>query len=300
MRQLTNALSGLNHWWRYLTLFLVSLAGGLIFKVVVRKFVNCMGVMTLNTDSIESNLDMFLAMIPFVVILFIMFLLFKPLHHRNYKTLITGAESVRWGRFFIAALIWGGLAGIYLLCNYVIDPTNFAFHFNADSFLVLSILSLALIPFQASYEEVVFRGYFAQGVGAWTKSRWLVILIPSILFGLMHSFDPDVSKYGFWVMMPQYILFGLMFGLVTVLDDGIELAMGAHAANNIFISIVITAKGSSFQPSSLFTQQITNPTIDLFVLMLMGLAFVAFLSYRYKWNYSILKQKIVPDKIELA
>jgi membrane protease YdiL (CAAX protease family) len=41
-------------------------------------------------------------------------------------------------------------------------------------------------------------------------------------------------------MMPQYVLFGLVFGIITVLDDGIEAAVGAHAANNIFLCIMVT------------------------------------------------------------
>ena len=35
-------------------------------------------------------------------------------------------------------------------------------------------------------------------------------------------------------MMPQYIFMGFIFGLISVFDDGIECAMGAHTANNIF------------------------------------------------------------------
>ena len=64
-----------------------------------------------------------------------------------------------------------------------------------------------------------------QGIGAWTKSRWFTLILTSVMFGLMHSFNPEIKAYGFWLTMPQYILFGLLFGIITVLDDGIELAL---------------------------------------------------------------------------
>jgi uncharacterized protein len=39
-------------------------------------------------------------------------------------------------------------------------------------------------------------------------------------------------------MMPQYVFFGIVFAVLTMIDDGIEIAIGAHAANNIFLSVL--------------------------------------------------------------
>ena len=52
--------------------------------------------------------------------------------------------------------------------------------------------------------------------------------------------------------MPQYIVFGLIFGIITILDDGIEAAMGAHAANNIFLCIMVTNESSALQTPALY------------------------------------------------
>ena len=81
----------------------------------------------------------------------------------------------------------------------------------------------------------------------------------SILFGLMHALNPEVKEFGFFTMMPQYILFGLIFGIITILDDGIEAAMGAHAANNIFLSIMVTNSSSALQTPALYEQQNIYP-----------------------------------------
>jgi membrane protease YdiL (CAAX protease family) len=47
-----------------------------------------------------------------------------------------------------------------------------------------------------------------QGFAAMVKNRWFPLIMTSILFGLMHSFNPEVKEFGFFTMMPQYIAFG--------------------------------------------------------------------------------------------
>lgn len=115
----------------------------------------------------------------------------------------------------------------------------------------------------------------------------------SLFFGLLHSFNPEVKALGFLTMMPQYILFGLIFGLITIFDDGIEAAMGAHAANNIFLCILLTNKSASLQTPALYEQLIIYPWTDLIALLLIGLLFIFILSRVFGWvNYSILFKKI--------
>ena len=64
-------------------------------------------------------------------------------------------------------------------------------------------------------------------------------------------------------MMPQYVLFGLIFGIITVLDDGIEAAIGAHAANNIFLCIMVTNDSSALQTPAVYEQHNIYPWTEL-------------------------------------
>ena len=253
----------------------------------------------LSVFGIDQNLGLFLMMLPFLASLIFLFYLFKPLHSRNFKSLFNGSGNIRWNRFFISATIWVLFSAIYLFLDYKLNPGTYTNNFNMGTFIILCIISFLLIPFQASYEEILFRGYLAQGIGVRTKSRILVILIPSVLFGLMHSLNPEVDSYGFWIVMPQYIFFGLLFGIISVMDDGIELAMGAHTANNIFMSIFITSKSSVLQTPAMFLQEKVDPVKDLFVLMIMGFLFIGFLSILFKWDFRILRAKIVPDPSDI-
>ena len=80
---------------------------------------------------------------------------------------------------------------------------------------------------------------------------------------LLHALNPEEKSFGFFTMMPQYILFGLLFGMTTILDDGIEIALGAHTANNVFNSIMVTSSSSVLQTPALYVQQKIYPWVDL-------------------------------------
>ena len=54
-----------------------------------------------------------LMMIPFILGLFSLLILIKPIHGRSVRSLLTGNKDFRWKRFFWAAGIWFLLMAIY-------------------------------------------------------------------------------------------------------------------------------------------------------------------------------------------
>ena len=124
-----------------------------------------------------------------------------------------------------------------------------------------------------------------QGAGAWFRNKWMPLVISSLLFGLMHSFNPEIKEFGFWLVMPQYVVFGLVFGLITILDDGIEMAMGAHTANNIFLSVFLTQESSALQTPALFEQQEVYPWTDFLSLILISGIFIMLMWIMNKWRF---------------
>jgi membrane protease YdiL (CAAX protease family) len=309
MKHLECALTSQNQWWKYLIIVVAgfvaaNLIGAIPLMVVIGVKVaqgvggpNPDNPMDLSSYGIDPNLGLALMMIPFVIGLLTIVLLFKPLHGRTVWQVINGTNRARWGRFFFAFVIWGILAGLYLLVDYMVNPGNYVMRLNPSSLIPLVIISLILIPIQTSYEEVLFRGYLTQGFASWTHSRWIAIIIPGILFGLMHSMNPEVKEFGFWTAMPQYVIYGFVFGLITVLDDGIELAMGAHAVNNIFNSIFITYKASALQTPAVFEQQVVNPNKETIVLLAISILFTLALAYKYKWSFAVLNRKVVSTEV---
>ena len=221
------------------------------------------------------------------------------LYKRNYKEVINGTQKIRWNRFFYSFGVWFSLMGAYLFLSYLFNPEGFIVSFNFNSFIILLLFSVIAIPVQASFEEFVFRGYLAQLVASWTRSRWSVIIFPSIIFGLMHIVNPEVKEYGVWIMMPQYIFMGAVFGLMSVLDDGIECAMGAHTANNIFLCIFLTFDESVLPTDAIFRATSISPTADFISIIAMSVTFIVILGFYYQWDFKVLSSEIESNKVEL-
>ena len=287
MKHLESILNQENQWWKYLLVFFIAFLGGqfigaipLIVAMVIGAAQNEGSMikpdnpMDFSAYGIDPNLGLVLMIIPFLVMLFIAILLIKGFHNRTIKQVINGGGAFRWKRFWTGIVIWGAFSAVTLIVVLLVDPENFEFNFHLSSFIPLVLISVLLIPFQAGTEEFFFRGYLAQGVGAWTRNRILVILIPAIFFALMHSANPEVKDFGFWTTMPSYLLFGIFFGVITILDDGIELAVGVHAVNNVFTSIFVTSKSSVLQTPAMFIQKEVDPTGEFWGLLITTILFM--------------------------
>jgi uncharacterized protein len=307
MNHLESSLNGKNSLWRYLlmlgTIFLGANTIGsipLIITVALRK-INDPALFAKYAENpgnlgllgINSNFGLFMLLIPFLTGLGCFVLLIKPLHWRTIQMTVNGTGKIRWERFFISAFVWLILSASYLFLSLKIDPSNFTVNNSSKTLIGLSIISFLFIPFQATLEEVVFRGYLMQGFANLLRNRWSPLILTSVLFGLLHSFNPEVKDLGFFIMMPQYIVFGLIFGVITILDDGIEAAMGAHAANNIFLCIMVTQQSSVLKTDSVFLQQNVQPWIELSSLIVFGIIFIFILKMIFRWNdFSSLAGKL--------
>ena len=89
-----------------------------------------------------------------------------------------------------------------------------------------------------------------QGLGIIFKNRWVPLLVTSFIFGLMHLGNPEVEKLGPGIMV-FYIGTGLFLGIITLMDEGMELALGFHAANNLVTALLVTADWTAFQTDSI-------------------------------------------------
>ena len=124
-----------------------------------------------------------------------------------------------------------------------------------------------------------------QGFAGLTKSRFLSLALTSIIFGSLHAFNPEVEKLGYG-LMAYYIGTGFFFGIMSLMDDGIELAIGFHMANNLVTAILVTADWTAFQTESLY-KDISTPVLEqeliLFLLLIYPLT-LFYLGRKYQWN----------------
>ena len=63
--------------------------------------------------------------------------------------------------------------------------------------------------------------------------------------------NPEVGQLGDIIMI-HYIGTGFMLGIMTLMDEGLELALGFHAANNLVAALLVTADWTAFQTESIF------------------------------------------------
>jgi uncharacterized protein len=288
--------SGKNAFWRYFTggiaPFLVSnIIGAIPLGIVIVSYTlkgsplpQKGGMPDFELMGIDLNLGLALTLFPFILAFFTMVWLIRPLHNRSFGTVINGGRKVRWGRMMFAAFVWAAISALWLLYSVRSDPGNFTLNNSSNTLLILAGLALLLIPFQAAFEEILFRGYLMQGFAVLARNRWVPVVVTSVLFGLMHSLNPEVKEYGFLTMIPQYVFFGLVFAVLTMLDDGIELAIGAHAANNAFLSIFLTHKDSALQTPALYEQIEIYPWKEFAGLVAMSVLFVVIMALVFKWK----------------
>ena len=306
MHFLERALDNTNHFGKYVLIAIIFVVGSFIGMIpllvimgiqMVNGTINPMELaetMDFTLLGISQNTALLLNLLPFAVALFACIGFVKLLHSRSFSQTVNGTKKVRWNHVFMGFGVWFLLMLVYLLISYFIDPDNFIIQFDIKTFFPLLLITILFIPLQTTCEEFLFRGYLTQGVAAWTKNRWLAVIIPAILFGLMHTANPEVSEYGFWATMPQYILFGLLFGLASVLDDGIELGIGMHAANNMFACLFVTFDASALPTNAIFHQQTMNMGMETFVLLVLGIISLIFFAWKYKWNFRVMNQKVEP------
>jgi uncharacterized protein len=302
MKHLQASFSGKNEFWRYILMILVVLVAAntvgaipLYVALIINTIRNPEAIreLTRNPNDLSvlgfsQNMGLVVQLIPFLAVLVIFIFIVKPLNQRSIGTVINGNVPFRWNRLLVSAAVWLTMSAIYLIANMKVDPSNFSLNNKSLSLIPLILISLTMIPFQAAFEEILFRGYLMQGFTALAKNAFIPLVSTALLFGLMHGLNPEVKEFGFWTMLPQYVVFGIIFGIITILDDGIEAAIGAHAANNAFLCIMLTNESSALQTPAIFVQHRIYPWTEFGMMVLMGVVILLIMGKIFKWG-SLMK-----------
>lgn len=124
-----------------------------------------------------------------------------------------------------------------------------------------------------------------QGLGLMTKTRWVPLVFTSVVFGAMHAFNPEVDKMGS-VIMIYYIGTGFFLGVITLMDKGLELALGFHAGNNLIGALLVTADWTAFQTESIL-KDVSDPSAGMDTVLPVFVIYPFFLwlmARKYRWT----------------
>lgn len=91
---------------------------------------------------------------------------------------------------------------------------------------VLALIVLLTTPLQAAGEEYAFRGYLTQAVGSLTRNAWLAVLVPALIFALVHGAQ-NVPLFF------DRFMFGVIAGWLVIRTGGLEAGIALHVLNNM-------------------------------------------------------------------
>ena len=195
---------------------------------------------------------------------------------------IGNATRIRKSLYYVIITIF--CAATYLFFIYDILIQNLLLNvvlFLCYEYLIIRLLNI--FSFSNSFVESVTY----QRIYKLFRTNFTPLFITSVTFGLLHIANPEVDKLGNIIMI-YYIGTGFFLGILTLMDDGMELALGFHAANNLFTALLVTADWTAFQthsvyksiadPASMGVSEIIVPVFVIFPILLF------IFSKKYNWS----------------
>jgi hypothetical protein len=276
---LDNAHQGKNNWWRYLLTSIATWIGPfiIILMVLIPFILLCHPTnMDINPDKVTEEINPLLFIVILGIYYTLSFLIFycfsRFIHHKTIMNLINTASRLNWMRMLKGAGFWSIIMGSAILVDVLINHSSVKLSLDIP-FLTLLIISLIIFSIQASFEEIFFRGYLMQGIGLLTRKPFLPLLFTSVIFAIGHFWNGENFATGLAAVFNMFI-FGMVLGIITLGENSLETAIGAHIANNILVTTLVNGMDFGDLPS-LFTMGL-EPSVGLpyFVLPFILLAVV--------------------------
>lgn len=287
--------------WKYFVIPVLFIGFmGLNYVATVTSPVSVEDAMQQMIDQLGSNVVLIILLAPLAVGLFVVLGWTYLVHQQSITSLTTSRKKIDWKRVMYAFSLWGGLTALLTGIDIYFSPDDYIFNLDWSKFIPLAVIAIILIPLQTSFEEYLFRGHMMQGLGIMAKNRWVPLVVTSVLFGLMHIANPEVEKLGMGIMV-YYIGTGFFLGIMTLMDEGLELALGFHAANNLITALLVTADWTAFQTHSIY-KDISEPALgwDALIPVLVIFPILLFVfgkKYGWKnWNQKLFGKVLTKDE----
>ena len=234
----------------------------------------------------KSNLYLLLILLTFIGGFIALIFVIKYIHKQTLTQLTTSRKKIDWGRFFFGFGLIATLSIVTTVLDFYSNPENYIVQFELIPFLIMLVIVVTLIPIQTSFEEFFFRGYLMQGIGIAAKNKWVPLLITSVIFGGLHFFNPEVEKIGN-IAMFYYIGTGFFLGIITLMDEGMEISLGFHAGTNLIIALLVTSDWTVFQTNSILLD-LSDPGAGIEVVLPVFILYpilLAIMAWKYKWSH---------------
>ena len=188
----------------------------------------------LPTNNATIYLDLLIAFLPVFITIP---LIYKFWHKRPIIALMTSSQAFRWDNMFRAGFVLIAFFGLASLLESIIFPDEYEglkIQTDLKRYIPLLIITFVFVPFQAASEEFLCRGYLNQALVKYLRSPWIVFALTSAGFAALHAANPEAQGQ-MWPYLASIFTFGMAMCVLLYFEGGIESAIGAHIANNIFV-----------------------------------------------------------------
>lgn len=162
----------------------------------------------------------------------------------NWKDLCIG--------LLVGAISFTAIASVLMLTKSVELVKSFA----QPNFSWSLIIQLIIFIFVGINEELFCRGY-CMTVLKQTNKSWAPIVISSVIFALMHSFNSGISLLAY----VNLFLFGITMGYLFIKTKNIWMGIGYHITWNYFQGNIFGFLVSGNVTDSIYTVKTVTPNI---------------------------------------
>lgn len=166
-------------------------------------------------------------------------LLMRPLFGMRLMDLIAPGRRFDLGMLTRSALVFAVpvlVTTIYGLWSGEMVRSDVALR----TFLIWLPATLVLFALQSAAEELLFRGYLAQGAQVIFRRTIVTVLLTSVLFTAAHE-GTDIRAV--WAQRAEIMTMALFLSWTTLRFGRLEAAMGVHIANNILFACFVGGAG---------------------------------------------------------
>jgi len=231
-------------------------------------------------------LDYLLSNYMFIIGIIGVWIAVRVLHKKTLTQVVTGRKTFDYNRVVYA--IWVGflLHSALLILDVLFIHTEITFRSPSFSeYITFFLFAVVLTTYQAGFEEIFFRGYLLQGLSLIARNRVVITIVSSVLFVLPHLANPEPFEYGFAPYATSLFMFALFMTVIVLVDGGIELAIGYHALNNLWIGLIANTEVTALQTPSLLIVPIERYAMfpDVPVHLIVYIVFLVILNKKYQW-----------------
>lgn len=189
--------------------------------------------------------------IPMLVSFIVVLIMWKVLHHENFKAIgFRGPiKDLFFGLFLGAASITLIFFMLFSTDNLTVDGSLFSPTFTwmiAGYFVMFIVVSL--------FEETFFRGYIITVMQSRKNKQWVIYLVSSLFFSIMHGVNPDVSIIG----LLNIFIVGILFAYMFIKTKSLLLPIGYHITWNFFQGNVFGFEVSGLETPAMYSIDVTS------------------------------------------